>query len=69
MLHHTGHGQRYDTNMSDLFIQQLGLPQPDINLGVGSSSHARQMSQTMARFGPVAAEMQRRRHCTIAIPR
>ena len=56
----TGHGQRYDTNLSHVFFQQLGLPQPDINPGVGSSSYARQMSQIMARFEPVA--VQRRRH-------
>jgi UDP-N-acetylglucosamine 2-epimerase (non-hydrolysing) len=39
-LIHTG--QHYDARMSDVFFDQLGLPQPDINLGVGSGSHAEQ---------------------------
>jgi len=32
-------GQHYDPKMSEVFIQELGIPQPDYNLGVGSSSH------------------------------
>ena len=32
-------GQHYDANMSDLFFRQLGVPQPQLNLGVGSGSH------------------------------
>src|SRR5690606_38513761 len=40
MLVHTG--QHYDRQMSDVFFDQLGLPQPDRNLGVGSGSHAEQ---------------------------
>ena len=47
-LIHTG--QHYDANMSRVFFDQLGLPQPDINLEVGSGSHAQQTSQIMARF-------------------
>ncbi len=35
-------GQHYDERMSDIFFRQLGLPQPDVDLGVGSGSHARQ---------------------------
>jgi UDP-N-acetylglucosamine 2-epimerase (non-hydrolysing) len=34
-------GQHYDERMSDIFFVQLGLPEPDVNLGVGSGSHAR----------------------------
>jgi UDP-N-acetylglucosamine 2-epimerase (non-hydrolysing) len=45
-LVHTG--QHYDNRMSDTFFEQLGLPRPDINLGVGSGSHARQTGAIMA---------------------
>ncbi|MBN1510928.1 MAG: UDP-N-acetylglucosamine 2-epimerase (non-hydrolyzing), partial [Phycisphaerae bacterium] len=54
VLVHTG--QHYDTNMSDLFFRQLGIPEPDINLGVGSGSHAVQTAEIMRRFEPVLAE-------------
>ena len=40
-------GQHYDTNMSDIFFDQLKLPTPVINLGVGSGTHADQTSQVM----------------------
>jgi UDP-N-acetylglucosamine 2-epimerase (non-hydrolysing) len=53
-LVHTG--QHYDTNMSDIFFSQLGIPAPDWNLGVGSGSHARQTSEIMSRFEPVVLE-------------
>ena len=36
-LVHTG--QHYDANMSDVFFSQLGVPAPDVTLGVGSGSH------------------------------
>ncbi|MFH1028095.1 MAG: UDP-N-acetylglucosamine 2-epimerase (non-hydrolyzing) [Pseudomonadota bacterium] len=48
VLLHTG--QHYDVNMSDVFFQQLGMPAPDINLEVGSGSHAFQTAQVMMRF-------------------
>ena len=48
ILVHTG--QHYDLNMSDIFFRQLGLPAPDINLEVGSGSHAVQTAQIMMRF-------------------
>ncbi len=47
-LVHTG--QHYDENMSDIFFRQLGLPRPDVNLGVGSGSHAVQTAQIMVRL-------------------
>lgn len=40
LLVHTG--QHYDERMSDVFFRQLGLPRPDVDLGVGSGSHAAQ---------------------------
>jgi len=44
-LIHTG--QHYDNVMSDLFFNQLALPQPDIHLGVGSGSHAQQTAAVL----------------------
>ena len=48
VLLHTG--QHYDANMSQIFFEQLGLPAPDINLEIGSGSHAVQTAQTMIAF-------------------
>ena len=53
-LVHTG--QHYDANMSDVFFEQLGIPAPDVNLGVGAGSHARQTAEIMSRFEPVVLE-------------
>ncbi len=53
-LVHTG--QHYDANMSDVFFQQLGIPSPDVNLAVGSGSHAQQTSEIMSRFEAVVLE-------------
>ena len=50
-LVHTG--QHYDENMSKVFFQELGLPNPDIDLEVGSDTHAVQTAQIMMRFEPV----------------
>jgi UDP-N-acetylglucosamine 2-epimerase (non-hydrolysing) len=49
-------GQHYDLNMSDVFFQQLGLSSPDINLHVGSASHAKQMAEIMVRFEEVLSD-------------
>ncbi len=53
-LVHTG--QHYDFNMSDVFFSQLDMPAPDVNLGVGSGSHAKQTAEIMSRFEPVVLE-------------
>ena len=53
-LVHTG--QHYDANMSDIFFRQLDLPEPDVNLGVGSASHAMQTAQIMMQFERVILE-------------
>jgi UDP-N-acetylglucosamine 2-epimerase (non-hydrolysing) len=50
-LVHTG--QHYDQKMSDIFFGELGIPAPDINLCVGSGSHAAQTASVMAKFEPV----------------
>jgi UDP-N-acetylglucosamine 2-epimerase (non-hydrolysing) len=51
MLVHTG--QHYDERMSSLFFDQLGLPRPDIDLEVGSASHAVQTARVMTAFEQV----------------
>ena len=45
ILLHTG--QHYDNNMSDIFFDELDIPKPHYNLGVGSGSHAKQTSKIM----------------------
>ena len=53
-LIHTG--QHYDVNMSDVFFQQLGIPAPEVNLAVGSGTHARQTAEIMIRLEPIMLE-------------
>lgn len=53
-LVHTG--QHYDANMSDVFFTELGIPAPDVNLNVGSGSHARQTAEIMTLFEPIVLE-------------
>ncbi len=50
-LLHTG--QHYDAAMKHAFFEQLHIPEPDIDLGVGSGSHAQQTADIMKRFEPV----------------
>ncbi|MFL5342133.1 MAG: non-hydrolyzing UDP-N-acetylglucosamine 2-epimerase [Gemmataceae bacterium] len=50
-LVHTG--QHYDEKMSKLFFEQLKIPRPDVDLEVGSGSHAVQTAEVMKRFEPV----------------
>ncbi len=53
-LVHTG--QHYDAKMSDVFFQDLGMPAPDVHLGVGSGSHAQQTARVMLAIEPVLLE-------------
>jgi UDP-N-acetylglucosamine 2-epimerase (non-hydrolysing) len=54
MLVHTG--QHYDLNMSEALFQELGMPEPDVNLQVGSGSCAQQTAAIMGRFESVVLE-------------
>ncbi len=51
LLVHTG--QHYDKRMSESFFSDLGMPKPDINLGIGSGSHAEQTGRVMMAIEPV----------------
>src|SRR5262245_37033273 len=51
LLVHTG--QHYDEGMSDVFFRDLGIPVPDVHLGVGSGSHAEQTARIMVEFEKV----------------
>ena len=50
-LVHTG--QHYDIDLNDNLFAQLGIPDPDVSLGVGSGTHAVQTAEVMKRFEPV----------------
>lgn len=54
LIVHTG--QHYDAAMSDSFFDDLGMPKPDVHLGVGSGSHAVQTAKIMTEFEPVVLE-------------
>ena len=49
-------GQHYDLNMSDAFFGDLGLPAPDVNLGVGSGTHAEQTAKVMIAYEKVLCD-------------
>jgi UDP-N-acetylglucosamine 2-epimerase (non-hydrolysing) len=54
LIVHTG--QHYDANMSGSFFEDLGLPTPDVSLGVGSGSHAEQTARVMVAYERVLQE-------------
>jgi len=56
-LVHTG--QHYDASMSDVFFADLGLPSPDVHLGVGSAPHGEQTGKVMIAFERALAELPR----------
>ncbi len=56
VLVHTG--QHYDENLSNIFFRQMGIPDPHINLGVGSGTHAVQTAEILKRVEPLLLEKQ-----------
>ena len=54
MLVHTG--QHYDKKLSEVFFAQMGIPEPDFNLDVGSGSQAAQTAEILKRIEPVLLE-------------
>lgn len=56
VLVHTG--QHYDDNMSDVFFRQLAIPMPDVNLEVGSSSHADQTANIMIKLEKILIDVE-----------
>lgn len=63
LLLHTG--QHYDRDMNDKLFEDLRLPHPDINLEVGSGSHAVQTAEVMRRFEPVVDD--KRPSCVLVV--
>jgi UDP-N-acetylglucosamine 2-epimerase (non-hydrolysing) len=54
VLVHTG--QHYDRELSEIFLEELAVGEPDFALGVGSGSHAQQTARVMERLEPVLLE-------------
>ena len=63
VLVHTG--QHYDVAMNERLFTDLGMPAPDLNLEVGSGTHAVQTAEIMRRFEPVIDEL--RPSCVIVV--
>ena len=63
LLVHTG--QHYDPMMNDRLFEDLELPRPDLNLGVGSGTHAVQTAEVMRRFEPVVDDY--RPSCVVVV--
>ncbi len=63
ILVHTG--QHYDKAMSDSFFRDLGIPEPDVNLGVGSGSHGEQTAQVLMKIEQLLLE--RKPHVVLVV--
>ena len=62
-LIHTG--QHYDKNMSDSFFEQLGIPQPDVNLGAGGGTQAEQTAAIMIGYEKLLLEQGKPALCLV----
>ena len=51
-------GQHYDVNMSDAFFVDLGIPNPDVHLGVGGGSHGQMTGRMLEQLDPILTEME-----------
>jgi UDP-N-acetylglucosamine 2-epimerase (non-hydrolysing) len=65
VLIHTG--QHYDEAMSDLFFEQLGLPEPDVHLEVGSGRHGEQTARILERYETWLLEADPRPDATLVV--
>ena len=63
ILVHTG--QHYDQAMSDSFFRDLGIPEPDVNLGVGSGTHGEQTAQVLMKIEQLLLE--RKPHVVLVV--
>jgi len=54
LLIHTG--QHYDRNMSDIFFNEMGIPEPDVNIGIGSGTHGHQTGSMLIEIEKVLIE-------------
>jgi UDP-N-acetylglucosamine 2-epimerase len=54
LLVHTG--QHYDDELSTIFVQELGIPRPEIELGIGTGTNTEQTARMLAALGPLLAE-------------
>ncbi|MEK6234556.1 MAG: UDP-N-acetylglucosamine 2-epimerase (non-hydrolyzing), partial [Planctomycetales bacterium] len=64
-LIHTG--QHYDQRMSDVFFEQLGIPQPDVSLGVGSGTHGEQTAGVLRKYEAWLLEQPRLPAATLVV--
>lgn len=64
-LVHTG--QHYDREMSDVFFEELGIPQPDYYLDCGGGSHAEQTAKIMVAFERICQTAAQRPHCVLVV--